>query len=140
MYRLNQEILFQIGRQKITGKLIGIDHYSLESFANTRCKWPSYTLISDTKDVFSRFWFVRWTANEWILWTTTNAKEPPTKGMILSKSGVAKIKFTGDSGVSTPMASLVQFRNGSSYFCIERFINSEVMFFSGQKIKKPKII
>lgn len=122
------------------GKLIGIDSYSLESFDGKKCGWPSFTLVSDRKDKFKRFWFVLWENKNWVLWLEAKSMTVP-KGskLIPEKSGIAKIEFEGDSGVSTPFAALAQYKVGRDYFSLERFAGSDVMYFSGHRIAKPKV-
>ncbi len=139
-YKLDDLISVTFGGKKITGKLVGIDTYSLEGFDGKKFGWPSYTLISERKDVFKRYWFVRWGKAQWILWLKSNRTAIPSCAeLIVSKSGIAKIEFEGDAGVSTPFAALVQYKVGDGYFSAERFAGSDVMFFSGYKIGKPKI-
>ncbi|MDD4616158.1 MAG: hypothetical protein PHW76_03455 [Alphaproteobacteria bacterium] len=139
-FKLNDLISVAVKGKKITGRLVGIDIYSLESFDGKKFGWPSYTLSSDRKDVFKRYWFVRWGKAQWILWLKANRLAVPAHAELLaSKSGIAKIEFEGDAGVSTPVAALVQYKVRDGYFCAERFAGSDAMFFSGHKIGKPKI-
>src|SRR5690348_12623511 len=106
-FKLNDQISVNIKDRKITGKLVGIDSYSLESFDGKKCDWPSYTLVSDREDVFSRFWFVRWGKSNWILWLQAKKMTVPAGAKLIpAKSGIAKIEFEGDAGVSTPFAAL----------------------------------
>ena len=65
---------------------------------------------------------------------------PAEAKLVAAKSGIAKIEFEGDAGVSTPFAALAQYKTSNGYFSAERFSGSEAMFFSGKKIQKPKII
>jgi hypothetical protein len=139
-FKLNDLVSVTVSGKKITGKLVGIDTYSLEGFDGKKFGWPSYTLVSERKDVFKRYWVVRWGKARWILWLKSNRLAvPPRAELIASKSGIAKIEFEGDAGVSTPFAALVQYKVGDGYFSAERFAGSDVMFFSGHKIGKPKI-
>ncbi|GEM_PF-1860826 len=143
MFKLNSKISTTVDRQTIVGTLVGVDYYVLEDFAGNKCKWPSYTLVSKRKAPFDRYWFVKWDGKNapWILWTKTKRRTvPKTAKMLSDKSGVAHIKFVGDSGASTPWAALIQYKIGKNkYHCLERFAGSEVMYFTGQKIAKPKV-
>jgi hypothetical protein len=139
-FKLNDSISVTLKGRKITGKLIGVDTYSLESFDGDKTGWPSYTLVSDRKDKFGRYWFVRWGDANWILWLQAKSMTVP-KGakLIPAKSGIAKIEFEGDAGVSTPHAALIQYKTNDGYYSAERFAGSEVLYFSGHKIPKPKV-
>lgn len=141
MLKLNDKVSIRIGTTEITGQLVGIDQYKLENFSGKACQWPSYTFTSNSKGLFSRYWLVLWDKSKWILWTKITSKnQPQANVLILEKSGIAQIAFTGDFGQSTPMAALAQYKEGKEYFCIERFTGSEVMFFRGQEIPKPKVL
>jgi hypothetical protein len=139
-FKLNDQISVTFKGKSIRGKLVGIDTYTLESFDGKKCGWPSYTLTSDRKDNFSRYWFVRWGKGNWILWLAAkNMTVPKGAKFLPGKSGIAKIEFEGDAGVSTPYAGLIQYQSKEGYFAAERFAGSEVMYFSGHKIPKPKL-
>ena len=139
-FNLNDKISIAFEGKKVSGKLVGIDTYSLESFDGKKFDWPSYTLASDRKDKFKRFWFVRWGQSNWILWLQAkNFTVPINSKLLPGKSGIAKIQFEGDPGASTPFAALVQYRTADGYFAAERFAGSEVMYFSGHSIAKPKL-
>lgn len=144
MFKPNKKISIIVDGQTVTGTLTGVDYYVLEDFGGKKCKWPSYTLVSKQKAPFNRYWFVKWQGKNapWILWTKSKQRLAPKKAkMIFEKSGIAHIKFVGDFGASTPWASLIQYKAGKDkYYCLERFANSKVMYFSGQKIAKPKIV
>ena len=139
-FKLNDSLSVTFKGQRITGKLVGIDTYSLENFDGKKTGWPSYTLVSNRKDKFSRFWFVRWGKSNWILWLQTKSITIPNGAkLITAKSGIAKIEFEGDKGVSSPHAALVQYKAGDGYFSGERFSGSDMLCFMGYKIPKPKI-
>ena len=139
MFKLGESIRITFNKRQITGTLVGIDQYTLQTFTNKTIRWPSYTLVSDHKGVFSRYWFVRWGSGDWILWLKPKSSVVPAKArLLLEKSGVARIAFTGDAGVSTPVAALVQYQAGKGYFCAERFADSKTMFFAGYPITPPK--
>ncbi len=140
MFKLNEKIAIHVGKVEVVGTLIGIDDYVLEGFSGAKTRWPSYTLVSEQKGLFSRYWFVKWARGPWILWTKAVSGLPP-KGakIILEKSGIASIAFAGDSGASTPHAALTQYAVGRSrYFCLERFAQSRAMYFDGIAIAPPK--
>ena len=137
MFKLKDQISIRLQNTEIVGRLVGVDQYEMESFSGKKCRWPSYTLVSDAKGLFSRYWFVLWDKSKWILWT--KARNPSVAArakLIHEKSGIVHIAFTGDAGPSTPIAALVQYKLGNEFFCIERFSGSQVMFFAGQKIQK----
>jgi len=102
----------------------------------------SHTLVSDAKSVFSRYWITNRGKHGWFLSTDTKRTKAPKNGeVVLERSGLAKIDFVGDKGVSTPTAGLLAYKLADgTYFTIERFSGSEVMYFSGQKIQKPRVV
>lgn len=139
MLKLNSHVSIRVRHREIVGKLIGVDYYSLENFEGRKFTWPSYTLVSPYRGRFARYWLVRWGRTEWILWLQDKRKKPPRNArLLLSKSGVAKICFEGDAGVSTPYAALMQYKTGEHYYSAERFSGSKVLFFEGMKIAKPE--
>jgi hypothetical protein len=74
------------------------------------------------------------------LWTASTKKAPSKhERLIVSRSGVSKIKFTGDQGVSTPVAAVLTFKGSNGiYYGMEKVVDSEAMFFHGEKIRKPR--
>ncbi len=139
MFALNQNILIGLSNRRLVAKLIGIDAYNLENYNGKRCEWLSYTLVTKKIGKYGRFWLTDWKKTGWVLWTNSKLKRPP-KGyrMVAERSGIAKIGFTGDSGSSTSHAALAVFSLNDKYYSLERFKTSEVMFFTGIKILKPK--
>ena len=141
MFKLNDRVAIRVDGKDVIGRLIGIDLYELENFSGSTSAWPSYTLVSDKKGLFSRYWFVLWDKSKWILWTKAKNKALPGNAKLIpGKSGIAKIDFSGDAGLSTPVAALAQYAVGKKYFCLERFAGSSTMVFSGRKISKPAVI
>jgi len=112
----------------------------MDAFDGKRHKWKSYTLVSEAKGIFGRYWLTE-RKTGWFL-STESKKKHPAKGakIVLERSGIAKIAFEGEQGVSTPSAALLAYRAGKDkYFTIERFFDSEIMFFDGVRIAKPKL-
>ena len=139
MIKVGDKTTIIFKRRAITGTVVGIDNYTLQNFTNRTIRWPSYTLVSEDKGVFKRYWFVCWGNKDWVLWLKpAHNKVPAGAKMLLEKSGLAKITFTGDAGVSTPTAALATYGVGKNYFCAERFADSKTMFFDGFVIPKPK--
>ena len=141
MFKLNDQLVIKVKDKEIRGELIGIDSYLMDAFNGKRVKWTSYTLISDHKNKFARYWMTERTTG-WFLSTASAKRTPPKSSQIvLERSGIARIDFKGDRGVSTPSAALLAYKTGiDTYFTIERFLNSEIMFFDGIKIRKPKAV
>ena len=139
MFGVGNQISVSVNNNIIIGKLIGIDHYQLQNFEGKKIKWTSYTLTSSHRNIYARFWFVRWDKEGWILWTKARKKIESNK-LILKFSGIATISFTGNQGKSTPTASLATWKTGiEKLYAIERFTGSDVMYFDGVKIKRPEI-
>ncbi|MFA4994105.1 MAG: hypothetical protein WC521_02245 [Bdellovibrionales bacterium] len=140
MFKLNQLLSIVVNGKNVCGKLIGIDSYAMDAFDGKRHKWKSYTLVSDHGGVFSRYWITE-RETGWFLSTEAKKKHPPKGSKIVpERSGIAKIDFEGEKGVSTPSAALLAYKIGKNiFFTIERFFDSEIMFFDGIKIAKPKM-
>lgn len=140
MFKLNQLFSVVVNGKSVCGKLIGIDSYAMDAFDGKRHKWKSYTLVSAHKGVFSRYWITE-RKTGWFLSTEAKNTRPPKGSKIVSeRSGIAKIDFEGEKGVSTPSAALLAYKVGTNkYFTIERFFDSEIMFFDGVKISKPRV-
>lgn len=139
MYQLQDQVALAFNRTHLVGTIIGIDHYSMQNFRGGQCHWPSYTVVSSSAKPFDRYWFALWGRSEWILWVLAKKQEQGRLPLVLDKSGLAQIDLQGDCGPSTPVAALAQYKKGSRYFCIERFLGSKVMYFNGYKIQKPKV-
>lgn len=142
MFKINDSLSITVENQNIIGKLIGIDTYSMENFAGRKVRWTSHTLVSNLSAPFSRYWITNRGKEGWYLSTISKKTKPPKLAQVcLERSGLAQIDFKGDQGVSTPTAALLAYKlSTNTYFTIERFSKSEIMFFNGQKIQKPKVI
>ena len=142
MLKLNDQLLIAVNGKAVQGNIVGIDSYQLENFEGKKHKWLSYTLVSDKKGEFSRYWITDWKKSGWVLWTGCPKKKSLSSlKMVTDRSGITNIEFSGDQGVSTPFAAVAiyQLENGE-YYAMERFTASQVMFFCGRPIKKPKVI
>ncbi len=141
MLKLNELYSIKVDGKDIFGKLIGIDSYLMDAFDGKRHKWKSYTFVSDAKGVFARYWVTE-RKTGWFLSTASKRKTPPKNAKVVNeRSGIVKIDFEGEKGVSTPSAALLAYQTGNNlFFTIERFLDSEIMFFDGQKIAKPKVM
>jgi hypothetical protein len=141
MFKLNTTLSIKIDGKEICGTLIGIDSYLMDAFNGKRVKWTSYTLVSKNKGAFARYWITQRTTG-WFLSTATKKVNPPKGARVVpERSGIATIDFKGDKGVSTPSAALLAYKVGKdTYYTIERFLDSDVMFFDGIKIAKPIIV
>ncbi|MDD3181331.1 MAG: hypothetical protein PHD48_00770 [Alphaproteobacteria bacterium] len=139
MFNLNDTLSIKINGKTVEGKLIGIDSYLMDGFDGNRHKWKSYTLVSDREGPFSRYWITE-RETGWFLSTAAKKVKPPKNAKVFpARSGIARIDFKGDKGVSTPAAALLAHKVGpNKFFTVERFLDSEIMFFDGQKIAKPK--
>lgn len=138
MFKIGSILKIQNGNAEVLGKIIGIDEYRLDAFNGKTVSWDSYTLISQSGRS-RRFWCVRWSPAKWILWKNAKLRKASADMKLMdSRSGIAHIKFKGDSGVSTPNAALIHYKSKDQYFCMERFLGSDAMFFSGRKIPAPK--
>ena len=142
MFEINDRLSVALNGKKIIGKLIGVDSYCMDNFEGKRIKWVSHTLISDLKGIFSRYWIINRGKLGWFLSTESEKIHAPKGSKIaLKRSGLAQIAFVGDKGVSTPSAALLAYKiNDNQYFTIERFSRSGIMFFTSQKIDKPKVV
>jgi len=139
MLSLNEHVAFSINGKTVSGTIVGIDQYSLESFDGKSRTWTSYTLTSKTKGIFSRFWITDWKSDGWILWTTAKKKNKLNLQMVPNRSGLSKIEFTGDQGISTPFSAVAVFLSPKdTYYALERFADSSVLYLCGQKISKPR--
>lgn len=112
-------------------KIVGIDRYRLMSLSGKEKKWPSYTLVSDDKGVWSRWWI---TEEGGKLYYWSSASENEVKGEIdLDDSGLCALDAEGDSIFSSDYSSVVVFRDGSDLYCIEAF-KEEVLIMKGTLI------
>lgn len=66
MFSLNDTLSIKINGKIVKGRLIGVDSYLMDGFDGKRHKWKSYTLVSDRKDIFSRYWITEREAG-WVL-------------------------------------------------------------------------
>lgn len=141
MFSLNDTLSIKINGKIVEGKLVGVDSYFMDGFDGKRHKWKSYTLVSDRKDVFSRYWITEREAG-WFLSTAAKKVKPSKDAKVFPpRSGIARIDFKGDKGVSTPAAALLAYKVGpNKFFTVERFLDSEIMFFDGVRISQPKNI
>jgi len=141
MFKLNDILLVSVNGKTVKGKLIGIDSYLMDGFDGKRHKWKSYTLVSDRKGVFSRYWITE-RKTGWFLSTVAKKTKPPKGAAVFpARSGIASIDFKGDRGVSTPAAALLAYKVGpEKFFTIERFLDSEIMFFDNVKVSRPRLV
>lgn len=140
-YKLNDTIVIADVDGPIRGNIIGVDSYSLEAVDGSNTSWLSYTVTSDMPPPYDRFWFVCWDQKDWILWLRTVVScKLKEDSIVLNKSGLVKIIFSGEAGPSTPLAALIQYKEESKYYCYERFHQSGEMWFNGRKILEPEII
>jgi hypothetical protein len=140
--KLKDELSLTLDGKMIQGRIIGIDHYHLDNFEGKSHRWLSYTLVSKHKGVFSRYWITNWKKAGWVLWTGhKRGMALKNKMMVTDRSGITKIGFLGEKGVSTPVAAVAVYRlKKGVYYAMERFSGSQVMFFQGREIIKPKVV
>ena len=138
MVKLDESLEVRLGRRLLSGTVIGIDRYHLENFAGKDCRWTSYTLVSKKGGPFKRYWITDWKKSGWILWQSCKKKaDLKSYRLVIERSGVTGIEFSGDQGVSTPSAAVVVYQHkDGSFYAMERFSDSAVMFFSGKQIVK----
>ena len=139
MYQLQNRVQLIYRKETIAGTVVGLDSYLMKPFSGKVAHWISYTLLSDLKYPFDRYWFALWGRSEWILWLHTKKADTRNLDLVMEKSGLAQIEVAGERGLSTPIAALAQYKKNSRYFCIERFSGSRVMYFEGYKISRPKL-
>ncbi|NTU50660.1 MAG: hypothetical protein HGA87_07305 [Desulfobulbaceae bacterium] len=141
MFKLNDTLSIKVNGKTVEGKLIGVDSYLMDGFDGNRHKWKSYTLVSDRKNVFSRYWITE-RETGWFLSTAAKKAKPPKGATVFpARSGIARIAFEGERGVSTPAAALLAYKvESNKFFTIERFLDSEIMFFDGVRIAQPKAV
>ena len=139
MLKLNKQTSFSVDGKKIAGVIVGIDKYSLVNFEGKKIHWVSYTLTSEKKGVFSRFWITDWKKDGWVLWTNSKKKKVANLQMVTSRSGISEVQFSGEQGVSTPFSGVAVFAvSKDEYYAMESFTNSEVLCLKGQKVARPK--
>jgi len=138
MLKLNDRVTLYANGKKIRGRIVGIDSYSLENFEGKKQRWLSYTLVSDKKGILSRFWVTDWKKDGWVLWTTGKKKKNVGMKMVTGRSGISRIEFAGNQGISTPFSSVAVFSSRKGrYYAFERFADSDILYLDGQKIAGP---
>lgn len=140
MFKLNDRVVVVLGTKKIIGQVVGIDSYTMESFDNKIVRWTSHTLVTKEKGFLSRCWLINRGKFGWYLSTGTKKKKIPTKAkLVLERSGLTKIDFTGENGISAPTSALVVYKlRNESFFGLERFSGSVAYCFESRKVQKPK--
>ncbi len=134
--RLGQPFCLQWHNRNVEGQVIGIDTYSLENFEGKRVGWKSYTAVSVKQGKWRRFWLTDWRSDGWWLWLSSKRTSVGKDYKLLVKrSGVASLKFSGDAGVSTSAAALLVFTNGKQVYSLERFAGSKLMRFDAFPVK-----
>lgn len=142
MLKLNDRLFIRVKNGRILGQIIGIDSYHLENFEGKQQKWLSYTLISDKAGRYKRYWITDWKKSGWVLWTACKKKSALKNcTMVPTRSGITKIEFSGEQGVSTPAAAVAVYKQkNGEYYAMERFSGSKAMFFAGKEISKPETV
>lgn len=107
-----------------TSLVVGVDSYELHNCLGQIRRWNSYTIVNPT----GRYGLTHVQAGV-VLWSSIEAAMSACRDDLstlnLEMSGVARISFQGEQGVSTPVASLLWFdmKNGEfDFVAIERFL------------------
>jgi hypothetical protein len=141
MFKLRNLIVAKTGSQKIVGTLVGIDSYEMNNFEGKTTKWTSYTLTSNHKGAFSRYWIIDRGNSGWFISVAAKPRKiKKNMPVVLARSGLAQIAFKGDKGPSSPSAALLAYKiKKGHYYTIECFSKDKAMYFSSQKISKPTL-
>ncbi len=114
-------------------KVVGIDWYKMRSLSGIEKRWPSYTLVSDEKGEFARWWITD--EKEGLYHWNSISKEAITGDIDLNDSGLCTLDAQGESIVSSPFSSVVVFKDRDGIFCMEAFAK-EVLYMKGIEVKE----
>lgn len=113
-------------------RVVGIDNYTLKPFEGAERRWQSYTLISDHKAEFARWWMVN-VPDHGAHYFVLGSGIPPEHALFdKTQSGLCVLETEGVS-LSTDKSALIVYRTPESTFhSKEVFDNGEVLSFLGR--------
>jgi hypothetical protein len=90
-------------------EVVGIDNYTLSAFDGKTRHWASYTLTSEKKGPFSRWWIVN--VPKLGPYFLVAAKRVPKDAIFdPALSGLVELKSEGDAALSSPKGTLAVYR------------------------------
>ncbi|HEX3732522.1 MAG TPA: hypothetical protein VHU91_06340 [Mycobacteriales bacterium] len=112
--------------------VIGIDHYTMQSFDDKRVEWDSYTLTSDSPEPYQRWWLVN-TPGYGASIVTAAAAVPRTAVFRNDMSGLVTLNSEGNADLSAEVGALAMYLDQSgAYYAEEVFQGAERLVFVGR--------
>ena len=104
-------------------KIIGIDHYTFNSFQGKKLTWKSYTLVSEDQGLFSRWWLVDHPDMGLVCALPYEEEFPQDIQYEDSISGICYMDSEGDADLSTPYSALLGYWSemNKTYYYYETF-------------------
>lgn len=113
--------------------VVGIDHYTMKAFDGQSRAWDSYTLTSEDKGLYARWWIVNVAGRG--AYAYTNAASIPDDVMFLNElSGLVTLNSEGNADLSSETGALATYAaaDGETLYAEEVFTGAPRLLFVGK--------
>lgn len=137
---MNEDVVLDIGDEFHhpscpNSEVVGIDRYTMKTFAGQRLEWISYTLTSDEAGPFSRWWLVN--VPELGAYAYLETETIPDEVAFLKKlSGFVCLNSEGDAELSGDYGALAVYKGDPGLLYAEEvFDGAERLLFRAKKLE-----